>query len=173
MSETKFIEKELVLRLPMYFAYTEDRHKVEQIIEDFAKEVQNLHYDEGRFSLYVEMIQDAADQHVKRSLRDALRSHFEKQGHTYPAASDLGEACRERTGINATVFGDPRITSGDPTPQHLRTTVVERYEIVGNQFLAIAVNMDKPEDVHYFDIDPEVNNDAFVRACGWAYEPLD
>lgn len=45
------------------------------------------------------------------------------------------------------------------------------YEIYGNMYIAIAVNVNNPKDSHYFDIDPEVNNNAFVRACGWAYEP--
>jgi hypothetical protein len=45
------------------------------------------------------------------------------------------------------------------------------YEIRGNQYVAIAVNVNDAKDSHYFTIDPEVNNDAFVRACGWAYEP--
>ena len=48
---------------------------------------------------------------------------------------------------------------------------VEDYEIYGNQHVAIAVNVFNPSDSHYFTIDPEVNNDAFIRACGWAYEP--
>lgn len=55
-----------------------------------------------------------------------------------------------------------------PVVQHER---VEDYEIYGNQFVAIAVNVNNPKDSHYFDIDPEVNNNAFIRACGWAYEP--
>lgn len=55
--------------------------------------------------------------------------------------------------------------------QRVRKKIVGKYEIHGNQYVAIAVNRDDPKDSHYFDIDPEVNNDAFVRACGWAYEP--
>lgn len=47
------------------------------------------------------------------------------------------------------------------------------YEIYGNQFVAIAVNVNNPKDSHYFNIDPDVNNNAFIRACGWAYEPED
>ena len=43
------------------------------------------------------------------------------------------------------------------------------YRIIGNEYLAIAVNLKDPKDAHYFTIDPEVNNDAFVRAQGWAY----
>jgi hypothetical protein len=49
--------------------------------------------------------------------------------------------------------------------------IVESYEIYGNQYVAIAVNREDATDSHYFTIDPEVNNDAFIRACGWAYEP--
>lgn len=53
----------------------------------------------------------------------------------------------------------------------MERTIVGDYEICGNKYVAIAINIKKPQDAHYFDIDPEVNNDAFVRACGWAYEP--
>jgi len=52
---------------------------------------------------------------------------------------------------------------------NIRTTVWYGYFITGNQYLAIAINLEDEKDVHYFDIDPDVNNDAFVRACGWAY----
>lgn len=55
-----------------------------------------------------------------------------------------------------------------PAVRHER---VEDYEIYGNQHVAIAVNVNNPRDSHYFTLDPGVNNDAFVRACGWAYEP--
>lgn len=48
---------------------------------------------------------------------------------------------------------------------------VGNYEIYGNKYVAIAINVLDPKDSHYFTIDPEANNDAFVRACGWAYEP--
>lgn len=53
----------------------------------------------------------------------------------------------------------------------VQTRIVETYLIVGNQKVAIAININDPEDSHYFTIDPEVNNNAFIRACGWAYEP--
>jgi hypothetical protein len=53
----------------------------------------------------------------------------------------------------------------------LRTAYYEGYIVTGNQYLAIAINVDNPQDVQIFAIDPEVNNDAFIRACGWAYEP--
>ena len=56
---------------------------------------------------------------------------------------------------------------------NIRTTVWYDYFITGNQYLAIAINLKDPKDAHYFDIDPEVNNDAFVRACGWAYPGCD
>ena len=52
-------------------------------------------------------------------------------------------------------------------------TEVGEYEISGNQFIAIAINKTNPKDSHWFEIDPDVNNDAFIRACGWAYEPED
>lgn len=54
-------------------------------------------------------------------------------------------------------------------PMNIRTTVWYDYFITGNQHLAIAINLKDEKDAHYFTIDPEVNNDAFVRACGWAY----
>jgi len=44
------------------------------------------------------------------------------------------------------------------------------YHIAGNQHIAIAINANDPTDVHYFDIDPDVNNDAYERAQGWAYD---
>lgn len=47
--------------------------------------------------------------------------------------------------------------------------IIHGYIIAGNQFIAIAINVDDSKDVHYFDIDPEVNNNAFIRAIGWAY----
>lgn len=55
----------------------------------------------------------------------------------------------------------------------VREAKVADYEIRGNQHIAIAINVNDPKDVHWFDIDPDVNNDAFIRACGWAYEPED
>lgn len=56
-------------------------------------------------------------------------------------------------------------------PPVVQETVVGDYEIRGNQYVAIAINVKNPKDSHYFDIDPDVNNNAFIRACGWAYEP--
>lgn len=43
------------------------------------------------------------------------------------------------------------------------------YHISGNENIAIAINVNDPTDVHWFDRDPEVNDNAFVRAMGWAY----
>ena len=60
-----------------------------------------------------------------------------------------------------------------PSTEVVQQERVEDYEIRGNKFIAIAINVNNPEDVHYFDIDPDVNNNAFIRACGWAYEPKD
>ena len=51
----------------------------------------------------------------------------------------------------------------------LRTRSCYGYLITGNKYVAIAVNLEDESDSHCFTIDPEVNNDAFVRACGWAY----
>jgi hypothetical protein len=55
----------------------------------------------------------------------------------------------------------------------LMQKLVGNYVVSGNKHVAIAVNIFNAEDSHYFDIDPEVNNNAFVRACGWAFEPDD
>jgi len=54
-------------------------------------------------------------------------------------------------------------------PEVVKAERVGEYEIRGNQHIAIAINVNDPKDAHYFTIDPEVNNDAFIRACGWAY----
>ena len=51
--------------------------------------------------------------------------------------------------------------------------IVGDYEISGNAMVAIAINRNNPLDSTYFTIDPEVNNNAFICACGWAYEPED
>ena len=56
-------------------------------------------------------------------------------------------------------------------PPVVQETVVGDYEIRGNQYVAIAINVKNPKDSHYFD--PDVNNNAFIRACGWAYVPED
>jgi hypothetical protein len=53
----------------------------------------------------------------------------------------------------------------------METTLYCGYYIAGNQHLAIAINEDDPKDVHYFFIDPDVNNNAYIRAQGWAYQP--
>lgn len=50
-------------------------------------------------------------------------------------------------------------------------TTIGDYEIHGNQYVAIAVNSHNPKDSHYFTIDPDTNNNAFIRACAWASEP--
>lgn len=60
-----------------------------------------------------------------------------------------------------------------PSTEVVQEKRVADYEIRGNQFIAIAINVNDPKDAHYFTIDPDVNNNAFVRACGWAYEPED
>ena len=52
----------------------------------------------------------------------------------------------------------------------METTLYCGYYIAGNQHMAIAINAEDPTDVHYFTIDPDVNNDAYVRAQGWAYD---
>jgi hypothetical protein len=65
-----------------------------------------------------------------------------------------------------------------PANESLKDSIIQQarvgdYEIRGNQYVAIAVNVNNPKDSHYFDIDPDVNNNAFIRAQGWAYEPED
>ena len=36
----------------------------------------------------------------------------------------------------------------------------------------MAININYPLDSHYFTIDPEVNNNAFIRACSWVFEGI-
>ncbi len=55
----------------------------------------------------------------------------------------------------------------------METITYHGYYIAGNKHLAIAINVNDPTDVHYFDIDPDVNNNAYIRAQGWAFEPED
>jgi hypothetical protein len=43
------------------------------------------------------------------------------------------------------------------------------FEIAGNADLAIAINVDDPSDCHTFTRDPDCNDNAFKRACGWAF----
>lgn len=43
------------------------------------------------------------------------------------------------------------------------------YYIVGNEKVAIAINENDPDDSHTFTRDPGVNNNAYIRAMGWAY----
>lgn len=52
-------------------------------------------------------------------------------------------------------------------------TIVDHWFIVGNQQYAFAINMNDEKEIHYFDIDPEVNNNAYIRAQGWAYPGSD
>jgi hypothetical protein len=56
-------------------------------------------------------------------------------------------------------------------PPVVQEALVGEYEIRGNKYVAIAINVKNPLDSHRFDIDPDVNNNAFVRACGWASKP--
>ena len=51
----------------------------------------------------------------------------------------------------------------------MQIEIYHGYYIAGNKYIAIAINIDNPEDVHYFHIDPDVNNNAYVRAKGWAF----
>jgi len=46
------------------------------------------------------------------------------------------------------------------------------YEIRGNKYVAIAININDAKDSHYFDIDPDVYNNAFNRAIAWAFEGI-
>lgn len=41
--------------------------------------------------------------------------------------------------------------------------------IVGNEDYAFAHDPEETNNIHHFTRDPDVNDDAFVRACGWAY----
>ena len=54
-----------------------------------------------------------------------------------------------------------------------RTRNYHGYFIVGNEEYAFAVSLTNKKDIHHFHRDPDVNNDAFIRACGWAYDPSD
>lgn len=54
-------------------------------------------------------------------------------------------------------------------PPKVRERIWWGYRIIGNQQAAIAIDIVDSTNTQYFDIDPEVNNDAFIRACGWAY----
>lgn len=60
-----------------------------------------------------------------------------------------------------------------PLEDILRTQYWHGYLITGNKYVAIAINVNNPKEAHYFTIDPDVNNDAFVRACGWAHPGPD
>ncbi len=51
----------------------------------------------------------------------------------------------------------------------LRCKTVNGYFVIGNQHLAAAFNVDDSADAHHFGIDPDVNNDAFIRAIGWTF----
>lgn len=71
-------------------------------------------------------------------------------------------------------FGDGSVTYG--LPKNCFEEVLESRQreyhgwyIVGHQDYAFAVNMENNKDIHYFDRDPNVNDDAFIRACGWAF----
>lgn len=48
----------------------------------------------------------------------------------------------------------------------IRETIEDGYKIIGDKNYAFAI---KDDDKHYFTRDPMTNDDAFVRACGWAY----
>ena len=54
---------------------------------------------------------------------------------------------------------------------NMRVCIYYGYHIAGNENIAIAINVDDPYDAHYFTRDPEVNDNAYIRAMGWAYEP--
>jgi hypothetical protein len=63
------------------------------------------------------------------------------------------------------------VIEGDPDPGEIRQDLVAAYHIIGNKNYAFALNRTNAKDHHYFTRDPDVNDDAFIRACGWAYEP--
>jgi hypothetical protein len=50
----------------------------------------------------------------------------------------------------------------------MNTRVVNGYEVAGNEFLAITISLDNPEDVHWFTRDLDCHDDAFKRAVAWA-----
>ena len=51
----------------------------------------------------------------------------------------------------------------------METITIHGYHIAGGKHIAIAINVDDPTDAHYFTIDSDVNDNAYVRAIGWAY----
>ena len=56
---------------------------------------------------------------------------------------------------------------------HLQTRVCYDYIVTGNDYIAIAVNIDNPKDAHYFtphtkEID-DIEMTAFDRAVGWCF----
>ena len=55
----------------------------------------------------------------------------------------------------------------------MQTAIYHGYYIAGNKYIAIAIDVDDPTDAHHFTIDPDVNNNAYIRAQGWAFEPDD
>jgi hypothetical protein len=70
--------------------------------------------------------------------------------------------------------GEPEIDDNysDPSdPGEIRQKLVSIFHVVGNKNYAFALNITDSKDHHYFTRDPDVNDDAFIRACGWAYEP--
>ncbi len=54
-----------------------------------------------------------------------------------------------------------------------RKTYWHGWTIVGNEDYAFASSPphhnELPEQIHHFTRDPDVNDDAFIRAMGWAY----
>lgn len=65
----------------------------------------------------------------------------------------------------------PPVIEDDADPGEIRQDLVAAYHIIGNKNYAFALNRTNAKDHHYFTRDPDVNDDAFIRACGWAYEP--
>ncbi len=51
----------------------------------------------------------------------------------------------------------------------METCIYQGYHIAGNINLAIAISVTDPSDCHWFDRDPDVNNNAYIRAKGWAW----
>jgi hypothetical protein len=56
--------------------------------------------------------------------------------------------------------------------ERMKTETVNGYEIAGNEFLAIAINVENPKDAHYFTPGeqpfPSIPGlDAFERAVVW------
>lgn len=55
----------------------------------------------------------------------------------------------------------------------MNNTIYHSYHVAGNENVAIAISEADPDDAHYFTRDPDVNDNAYVRALIWAYPGPD